>query len=54
MKRKKISKYGIINYVLFELYIKGCQAGIYPDGAMLQEEALKIKTELSDSNLGRL
>ena len=28
-----------------------CQAGIYPDGAMLQEEALKIK---NDSNLETL
>ena len=52
MKRKKIAKYGIINDVLYEWYIKCCQAGIYPDGAMLQEEALKIKTELNDSNLG--
>ena len=52
MKRKKIAKYGIINNVLYEWYIKCCQAGIYPDGALLQEEALKIKTELNDSNLG--
>ena len=52
MKRKKIAKYGIINDVLYEWYIKCCQAGIYPDGAMLQEEALKIKTELNYSNLG--
>ena len=52
MKRKKIAKYGIINDVLYEWYIKCCQAGIYPDGAMLQEDALKIKTELNDSNLG--
>ena len=52
MKRKKITKSGIINDVLYEWYIKCCQAGIYPDGAMLQEEALKIKTELNDSNLG--
>ena len=51
MKRKKIAKYGIINNVLYEWYIKCCQAGIYPDGALLQEEALKIKTELNDSNL---
>ena len=52
MKRKKIAKYGIINDVLYEWYIKCCQAGIYSDGAMLQEEALKIKTELNYSNLG--
>ena len=52
MKRKKIKKYGIINDVLYEWYIKRCQAGIYPDGAMLQKEALKIKTELNDLNLG--
>ena len=52
MKRKKIAKYAIINDVLYEWYIKCCQAGIYPDGAMLQEEDLKIKTELNDSNLG--
>ena len=51
-KRKKIAKYDIINYVLYEWYIKCCQACICPDGAMLQEEALKIKTELNDSNLG--
>ena len=52
MKRKKIAKSGIINGVLYEWYIKCCQAGIYPDGAMPQEEALNIKTELNDSNLG--
>ena len=52
MKRKKIEKYGIINDVLYEWYLKCCQAGIYPDGAMLQEEALKIITELNDSKLG--
>ena len=52
MKRKKTAKYGIINDVLYEWYIKCCQVGIYPDGAMLQQEALKIRTELNDSNLG--
>ena len=52
MKRKKIEKYGIINDALYEWYLKCCQAGIYPDGAMLQEEALKIITELNDSKLG--
>ena len=52
MKRKKIEKYSIINDVLYEWYLKCCQAGIYPDGAMLQEEALKIITELNDSKLG--
>ena len=52
MKRKKIAKHGIINNVLYKWYIKCCQAGIYPDGAMLQEEVLKSKTELNDSNLG--
>ena len=50
MKRKNIAKYGIINDVLYEWYIKSCQVGIYPDGAIPQE-ALKIKTELNDSNL---
>ena len=35
MKRNKIAKYGIINDVLYERYIKCCQAGIYLDGAML-------------------
>ena len=35
MKRKKIAKYVIINDVLYGWYIKCCQAGIYPDGAML-------------------
>ena len=34
--------------MLYEWYIKCCQAGIYHDRAMLQEEALK--TELNDSN----
>ena len=48
MKRKKIAKYGIINDVLYEWYIKYCQACIYPDVAILQEEALKTKTELKD------
>ena len=35
---KKIAKYGNINDVLYEWYLKCCQAGIYPD-------------ELNDSNL---
>ena len=52
MKRKKIAKYGIINDLLYEWYVKCCQTGIYPNRAMLQEEALKMKTELNDSNLG--
>ena len=52
MKRKKIVKYGIINDVFYEWYIKCSQTGIYPGGAMLQEESLKIKSELNDSNLG--
>ena len=47
-----MAKYGIINNVLYEWYLKCCQAGIYPDRAMLQKEVLKIKTELNDSNLG--
>ena len=50
MKRKKIAKYDIIKDVLYEWYIKCCQAGIYPHGAILQEDALKIKIELNDSN----
>ena len=53
MKRRKIAKYGVNNDVLYKWYIKCCQVVIYPDGAMLhEEEALKIKTELNDSNLG--
>ena len=47
-----VAKYGIINDVLNKWYIKCCQVGIYPDGATLKEEALKIKTELKYSNLG--
>ena len=38
MKRKKVGKYGIINHVFYEWYIKCCQAGIYPDGAILREQ----------------
>ena len=52
MERKKIEKYDIINDVLHEWYIKCCQRGIYPDRAMLQKEALKIKNVLNESNLG--
>ena len=52
MERKKIAKHGIINDVRYEWHIKCCQTGIYPDGAMQEEKALKIKTELNDSNLG--
>ena len=52
MERKKIEKYGIINDVLLEWYIKCCQGGIFPDRAMLQKEALKIKNILNESNLG--
>ena len=36
MKRKMIAKYDM-NNVLYEWYIKCCQAGIYPDRAVLQE-----------------
>ena len=46
-----VAKYDIINDVLYKWYIKCCQVNIYPDGAMLKKEALKIKTELKDSNL---
>ena len=46
-----VAKYDIINDVLYKWYTKCCQVSIYPDGAMLKEEALKIKTELKDSNL---
>ena len=52
MKRKKRAKYSIINAVLSERYIKCCQAVIYPDGAILKEEALKIKAGLNDLNWG--
>ena len=38
--------------MLYEWYIKCCQAEICLDGVMLQEEALKLKTELNDWNLG--
>ena len=38
--------------MLYEWYIKSYQAGIYPGGGMLQIEALKVQTELTDSNLG--
>ena len=51
MKKKMVAKYDIINDVLYKWYTKCCQVSIYPDGAMLKEEALKIKTELKDSNL---
>ena len=54
MKEKKIAKYGIVNDVLHEWYIKCCQAGIYPDRAMLQGQALKIKTDRNDSKLKRV
>ena len=37
--------------MLYEWYIKCCQASIYPDGAVLQEEALEIETKLKGSNL---
>ena len=50
-KKKMVAKYDIINDVLYKWYTKCCQVSIYPDGAMLKEEALKIKTELKDSNL---
>ena len=50
--KERSSKVCIIKDVLYERYIKCCQAGIYLDGAMLQEEALNIRTELNHSNLG--
>ena len=38
--KRKIAKHGIIYDVLYKWYIKCCQADIYPDRAMLQEEVL--------------
>ena len=52
IKKKKEANYGIMNDVMYEWYIKCCLAGVYPDGALLQEEALKIKTKLNYSSLG--
>ena len=49
--KERSSKVCIIKDVLYERYIKCCQAGIYLDGAMLQEEGLNIIAELNPSNL---
>ena len=54
MKRKKIAKCSIIKDALYKWYIKFFRKGIYLDEAMLQEEDLKIKTELINQNLGEL
>ena len=42
-KRNCHGKYHKINEILFEWYKRCCAANIYPNGAMLKEEAMAIK-----------
>ena len=54
IKRKKIEKYSIINAVLYKWCINCCQAGIYPDGAILQKRLLKLSLNLMTQIWGTL
>ena len=43
LKRKRKGQFNDINEILYEWFKKCCAANIYPDGPMLQEEAMEIK-----------
>ena len=50
-KTKLVGQSNSINDILYIWYGKCYEAGIYPFGIMLQEEALKIKEKLNDNSL---
>ena len=43
LKRKRKGQFNDINKILCEWFKKCCAANIYPDGTMLEEEAMEIK-----------
>ena len=45
-KKRRNGKYHVINEILYNWYAKCTSASIYPDGSLLQEEAMKIKRRL--------
>ena len=50
-KRNRSGKYNKINEILYRWYKKCDASGIFPSGAMLQEEAMLIKEALGDEEL---
>ena len=49
-KRKHHGKYHRINEILFEWYKRCCASNIYPNVAMLKEDAMAIKEQLQNSD----
>jgi len=49
-KRNRHGKYHKLNEILFEWYKRCCASNIYPNGAMLKEEAMAIKEQLKNSD----
>ena len=49
-KRNRHGKYRKINEILFEWYKRCCASNIYPNGAMLKEEAIAIKDQLRNND----
>ena len=49
-KRNRHGKYRKINEILFEWYKRCCASNIYPNGAMLKEEAIAIKYQLRNND----
>lgn len=50
-KKRRHGKYHTINEILFKWYGKCTAANVYPDGSLLQEEAMEIKKRLNDQQL---
>ena len=48
-KRHRQGKYHTLNEILYEWYKRCCTSNIYPNGAMLKEEAMAIKEQLNQS-----
>ena len=49
-KRNRPGKYHKLNEILFEWYKRCCASNIYPNGAMLKEEAMAIKDKIKNSD----
>ena len=43
LKKKRKGQFNEINEILYEWFKKCCAVNIYPDGPMLEEEAMEIK-----------
>ena len=49
-KRNRHGKYHKLNEILFEWYKRCSASNIYPNSAMLKEEAMAIKEQLKNSD----